>query len=117
MVISAQDTVKDIEQLFEEKPNIGDFFQLQNDNDVSLQKAKFRHIEFNLATTGRYDIPYGNRFDFTDDEIVNSQFVEGGDPVNTIRLVNKRSEYSITKPKDGKGGFLRTIGGGVKRFV
>lgn len=117
LVISAQDTVKDIEQPFEEKPNIGDFFQLQNDNDVTLQKAKFRHIEFNLNTTGRYDIPYGNRFDFTDDEIINSQFVEGGDPANTIRLVNKRTEYSITKPKDGKGGLLRTIGVGVKRFV
>jgi len=117
LVMSAQDTVKDIEQQFEEKPNIGDFFQLQNDNDVTLQKAKFRHIEFSLETTGRYDIPYGNRFDFTDDEIVNPQFVESGDPANTIRLVNKRTEYSITKPKDGKGGFLRTIGVGVKRFV
>ena len=117
LVISAQDTVKDIEQPFDEKPNIGDFFQLQNDNDVTLQKAKFRHIEFNLETTGRYDIPFGNRFDFKDDEIINPQFVESGDPDNQIRLVNKRTEYSITKPKDGKGGFLRTIGVGVKRFV
>jgi len=117
LVISAQDTVKDIEQPFDEKPSIGDFFQLQNDNDVTLQKAKFRHIEFKLETTGKYDIPYGDRFDFTDDEIIHPAFVEGGDPANTIRLVNKRGEYSITKPKGGKGGFLRTIGVGVKRFV
>jgi len=117
LVISPQDTVNAIEQPFEEKPNIGDFFQLQNDNDVALQKAKFRHIEFGLETTGKYDIPYGDKFLFDDDEIVNSQFVDAGDPANTIALINKRAEFSITKPKDGKGGFLRNIKVGVKRFV
>ena len=36
--------------------------------------------------------------------------------VNFIKLVAKRIEYSITKPVDGKGGFLRKILG-VRRFV
>ena len=35
--------------------------------------------------------------------------------LNFVTLVAKRIEYSITKPVDGKGGFLRKILG-VKRF-
>ncbi len=44
-----------------------------------------------------------------------SEGANDGD-LNTIKLVAKRIEYSITKPLAGAGGMKRTIKG-IKRFV
>jgi len=117
LVSTGQDTSKDIESDFLEKPEVYDYFQLKNIAEAERQKREFRHVEFEVNTTGKFDIEFGDYFKFKHARLISDGLRTGTDGgVNYIELVAKRIEYSITKPVDGKGGFLRKILG-VRRFV
>jgi len=97
---------------FEQQPEIGNFDQLENINKSNLEKAKFKLTEYDIESELKTDIHYGDYFYFTDPETVDAS--DGAS--NQIKLVNKGTEYSITKPENGRGGALRRIRGS-KRFV
>lgn len=103
-----------IESEFIERPEIMDYFQLKNDAKAELEKRKFRHVEFDISTTGKCNVNFGDFFLFENSKLIPDEF-ETSTGSNKIKLVAKHIEYSITKPVDGKGGFLRRILG-VKRF-
>jgi len=66
---------------------------------------------FNVESTGDeiFDIPFGDAFFLFNEDLVNDDDKAGED--NNIKLVAKRIEYSLTKPKGGKGGLRRKING------
>ena len=97
---------------FYQMPEVFNYDQLDNILKSELQKLKFKKTEYDLTTEVKTDIPFGSFFFFTDDEIVD----ESDTADNKVKLVNKGTEYSITKPIDGKGGGLRRIRG-ARRFV
>ncbi len=116
-VTTGQVTLRDLEPLFIQRPEIGDYFQLKNDAFAELEKANFRHVEYDMSTSGKIDIDFGDFFDFQHPFIIPDNIRDGQNGTeNFVTLVAKRIEYSITKPSAGKGGFLRRIHG-VKRFV
>ena len=92
-----------------------DYYQLKNDAKAELEKRKFRHVEFDITTSGNADINFGDYFLYENENLIADEF-ETSSGSNKIRLVAKHIEYSITKPVNGKGGFLRRILG-VRRFV
>jgi hypothetical protein len=97
---------------FKQEPGIGNYVQLKNAAKAELQKAHFKKTEYDMQTEIRHNLEFGRFFYYTDEEIVDEQ--DNGD--NTVKLVAKHIEYSITKPIDGKGGALRRIRGS-RRFV
>ena len=97
---------------FEQNPEVFIFDQLEQIAKSNLQKQQFKKTEYELENEIRTDIHYGDFFFFTDDEIVS----ESDTADNTVKLVNKGTEYSITKGVDGRGGGLRKIRGS-RRFV
>lgn len=109
-----------IERDFLQKPDINDYFQLQSDAFAELEKSTFPKVEYNIVTQGRFDIAFGDSFWFRNPRLIPAEFESNDSPdgnnANTIKLVAKRIEYSITNTEGGKGGFLRTITG-VRRFV
>lgn len=116
LVSTGQDTSKDIESDFLEKPEVYDYFQLKAIAEGEKQKRNFRHVEFEVNTTGKFDIEFGDYFKFKHPRLISNALATGDiGGINYIELVAKRIEYSITKPVDGKGGFLRKILG-VRRF-
>ena len=117
LVTAGPDTDKNIEAEFLERPQVFDYFSLRGMADAEKQKRDFRHVEYEVNTTGKFDIEMGDFFKFEHDRLVPGTPIGSGtnNGVNFIKLVAKRIEYSITKPVDGKGGFLRKILG-VRRF-
>ena len=97
---------------FLQRPNILFYDQLKNDALTELQKAQFRHKEYDITTTLALDIAFGDSFYFNNPRIVS----DSDNGANTIKLVAKRIEYSVTKAENGQGGILRTIVG-IKRFT
>lgn len=97
---------------FLQYPEVGNYEQLDNIAKSELEKARFKKTEYDIENEILTDINYGDFFFFTDDEIVPDS--DNGD--NVVKLVNKGTEYSITKPIDGRGGALRRIRGS-RRFV
>ena len=116
LVNSGQVTSEVVEPDFIQRPDIGNYEQLKSDVESERQIRKFQHVEFDTTTTGRFDIGFGDFYNFQDEDIVPDRIGSETFSNDTIKLVAKRIEYSITKPVDGKGGFLRRIKG-VKRFV
>lgn len=112
LVNTGQISDRVIEPDFIRREDIVIYDQLKSESFTELEKAQFQHEEYQIDTTGRFDIKFGDYFFLKDNEIIDR--TDNGD--NTIKLVAKRIEYSITKPKEGKGGLLRTIRG-VRRFV
>lgn len=112
LVNTGADTTRCLEGDFIERPEIMDYYQLKNDADAELQKRKFQHIEYDISTTGKCDINFGDYFFYENSKLIPTEFETLTDK---IKLVAKHIEYSITKPVDGKGGFLRRILG-VRRF-
>ena len=109
-------TDRNIESEFMDKTEIYDYFQLKNIAKAELEKRQHRHVEFEITTTGNFSIPFGNFFKFIHERIISDGLRTGTvSGVNYVKLVAKNIEYSITKPVDGKGGFLRKLLG-VKRF-
>ena len=98
---------------FAQQPEIFIFDQLEQVAKSNLQKQQFKKSEYDIENEIRTDIHYGDFFYFTDNEIV-SESDNATD--NTVKLVNKGTEYSITKGIDGRGGGLRKIRGS-RRFV
>lgn len=104
-----------IQSEFLEKPEIGNYEQLLSDATAEQQKQLHQHIEYDVGTTGRFDIGFGDYFNLTDPEIIPA-FSHPSSSAGTVKLVAKRIEYSITKPVNGAGGFLRRIKG-IRRFI
>ena len=100
---------------FLEKPEIGNYEQLKADAEVEKQKALFQRVEYDVTTTGKIDIGFGDYFNLADSEIIPA-FTDPTESAGSVKLVAKRIEYSISKPLNGKGGFLRRIRG-VRRFT
>jgi hypothetical protein len=109
-------TDRNLEAEFIDKPDIYDYFQLKNIANAELEKRKHRHVEFEVTTTGNFSTPFGDFFKLTHPRLISDSLRTGtSSGVNYVKLVAKNIEYSITKPVNGKGGFLRRILG-VKRF-
>lgn len=107
--IAPTDLLKEGEPL--ERPDIVIYDQLKQDGLAELEKSTYENKNYDIETTGQYNINAGDFFYFNDDEIVD----ESDNGANVIKLVAKHIEYSITKPIDGRGGFLRKIRG-ARRF-
>jgi hypothetical protein len=120
--INPTDT-RHIEGEFIQKEEVLAFQQLQGLAQEEYQRSTFPHQEYDLITTLKHDIGFGDFFYYYNPRIVQTQNppdIPPGDPLgnsgaNTIKLVNKRTEYSYTKPSNGEGGAIRRIIG-VKRF-
>ena len=104
-----------IQSEFLEKPEISNYEQLLSDATAEQQKQLHQHIEYDVGTTGRFDVGFGDYFNLSDSEIIPA-FTNPSSSAGTVKLVAKRIEYSITKPVNGAGGFLRRIKG-IRRFV
>ncbi len=111
LVTSGQDTTRNLEPDFLQFPNITIYDQLLNAAKSQLEIEKFKHKEFNIETSGDdvFDILFGEAFYLFNDQIVSDDDKSGEN--NNILLVNKRTEYSITKPPGGVGGLKRRIMG------
>jgi len=112
LVTSGQNTTRNLEPDFLQFPNITIYDQLINAAKSQLEIEKFKHKEFNIETSGddMFDILFGDSFFLENNELVN----DSDDGANTIKLVAKRIEYSITKPPAGRGGLRRRIQGSKK---
>ncbi len=113
LVNTGADTSRCYEGEFIERPEIMDYYQLKSDAAAELEKRKWRHVEFDITTTGKTNINFGDFFFYENATLIPTEFKESA--TDKIKLVAKHIEYSITKPVAGKGGFLRRILG-VKRF-
>ena len=115
LVTSGQDTTRDLEVDFLQRPHIMVYDQLKQDVRAQLEIEKFRHKEYDIETTGDniFDIDFGDSFYLLDSNIVSDA---DNSTSNNIKLVAKRIEYSITKTPGGPGGLRRRIRG-VKRFT
>jgi len=109
LVTSGQETTMNIEPTFLQRPNISVYDQLKNDAQSQLQVEKFLHKQFDIESSGDaiFDIPFGDSFLLENDELIN----DADSGANTIQIVAKRIEYSITKPQNGPGGLRRRING------
>lgn len=115
-VTTGQQSERNLEMEFLDKPEIYDYFQLKNIAGAELEKRKHRHVEFEVTTTGNFSTPFGNFFKLRHPRLISDSLRTGtSSGINYIKLVAKNIEYSITKPVNGKGGFLRRLLG-VKRF-
>jgi hypothetical protein len=114
LVNTGTNTSRCLEGEFIERPEIMDYYQLKNDAAAELEKKKWRHVEYDITTTGNCNINFGDYFLYENSNLIPDEF-ETSSGSNKIQLVAKHIEYSVTKPVDGKGGFLRRILG-VKRF-
>lgn len=113
LVTSGQETTINLEPMFIQQPNITVYDQLLNDAKSQLEIEKFKHKEFNVDTSGDdvFDINFADSFYLENDKLVS----DSDNGANTIELVAKRIEYSLTKPRSGPGGLRRRILG-VKVF-
>lgn len=110
-------TDRQIEPNFLQKQEIGNYEQLKSDAFAELEKSKFQRVLYDVTTTGRFDVGIFDSFFLKDSEIVpDFSPAQPGEAPGIIRLVAKKVDYSITKPVEGKGGFLRTLTG-VRRFL
>lgn len=130
-------TDRDIEGDFVQRPSLILYDNLKNDVLTENAIRKFRHIEYDLDLTGKFDIKHGDSFYYLNPRLVPNRLADGtptdttdpnghgaqpggggqqGFVDNTEKLVAKRIEYSWTKPSDAPGGFLRKIVG-IKRFT
>jgi hypothetical protein len=115
LVNTGADVTRCLEGEFLERPEIADYYQLKNDANAELEKRQFRHVEFDITTTGKADINFGDYFLYENSNLIADEF-ETSSGNNIIKMVAKHIEYSITKPVNGKGGYLRRILG-VRRFT
>lgn len=114
IVNTGVNTLKNLEPEMIHRQDIMLFDQAQEVALSELQKEQFRHKEFDIVTTGSniFDIRFGDSFFLKNERLVS----DADDGPNTIKLVAKKIEYSISRPASGQGGLQRRIQG-VKRFV
>jgi hypothetical protein len=115
---SGVDTSRNIEAPFLQRNQVSFYNQLKKDTVAQKQIEQFRDRSFIVGTQGKFDIDFGDSFLYTNPRTV---YLASGDQgsdesENTIKLVAKKIEYSMTKSRKGKGGFIRRIHG-VKRFT
>lgn len=103
-------------------PNIFVYDQLEGDAYSELLKQSFSYEEYNIVTSTKFLTTYGKSFLFTDATISHTDGLDGGGvrnesgANNTVALVAKHIEYSITKPVNNIGGMIRKIRG-IRRFI
>ena len=121
VVSSASETVKQAD--FLQRPNIIVHDQLEGDAQSELDKQSFPYEEYNITTKANFLSGYGEYFYLTDNMINHTDGINGaGDMIdvpsntNTVVLVAKHVEYSITKPIKNLGGLVRKIRG-IRRFL
>lgn len=116
---AAVETVRNIEAPFLQRNQVFSKRQLEKDALGEAQRMAFRHKDFVVGTQGAFDIRFSDSFLYTNPRIVylnSSDYdLKTSEAVNTIKLVAKKIEYSMTKVKNGRGGFLRKIYGS-RRF-
>ena len=114
-LLAVTDSVSDrvITQQGKETPNTINYVQLLQDAKAELEKQKYQRRQYDSITSGKYDIKAGEAYFLKNANTVPTSD-DSGTP-NTMKLVAKKIEYSITKPRDGSGGFVRTIQG-VRRL-
>ena len=119
VVSAGTETVKQSD--FLQRPNIFVYDQLEGDTIAELYKQKFPYEEYQLTTEADFVTKYGTYFYATDDFINHTDTVDGngnrsnGGSANTVVLVAKHIEYSLTKPMKNIGGLIRKVRG-VRRF-
>lgn len=113
-VPTGTDSLRNIEAEIVQRQDIQLYDQAVNLGDAREQIEKFQHKEFDIAVTGDkiFNIRFGDSFFFKNTSLVS----DADDGANTIKLVAKRIEYSITRPQAGSGGVQRRIKG-IKRFT
>jgi len=117
-------TTPNIEPSFLQRPQISLYDQLKNDALSQLDIEQFPTTTYDMKTSGHamFNIPFGETFFLKNDQIVfnksrNESAINQDDgEANTVRLVAKTIEYSLTKPTAGEGGLTRRILGS-RRFV
>lgn len=116
---NAVETVRNIEAPIMQRNQIFSKRQLEKDAVGEAQRVAFRHKDFVIGTQGRFNIRFSDSFLYTNPRIVYldaSQYtLKTGESENSIKLVAKKIEYSMTKAKNGRAGFLRKIYG-ARRF-
>lgn len=112
LVNSGQITDTSMESDFLQKPEFTNYELLTYDVKAELERQKFENKQYDIETEGKFDVDFGDFFLFNDDEIID----ESDTASDTVKLVAKHIEYSITKPINNSGGFLRRIRG-ARRFV
>lgn len=107
-------SVHNIEPDFIQSPNVILYHQLKNIAKAEEEKERFQHKEFDITTEGSslFNIKFGDSLYFSDSHLVS----DADNGANTIKLVAKRIEYSVTKPLSGVGGVRRRLVG-VRRFT
>ena len=119
VVSSGTETVKQAD--FLQRPNIFVYDQLEGDTIAELYKQKFPYEEYQLTTEADFETKYGTYFYARDDFINHTDIVDANGnrsdsgPANTVVLVAKHIEYSLTKPMKNIGGLIRKVRG-VRRF-
>jgi len=114
----------ELEPDFLQRPHIATYDQLKNDAKSQVEIEKFQHKQFDMRTSGHstFDIRFGDTFFLLNSSLVSdasrNESAIGSDDgdANTIRLVAKAIEFSLTKPTSGGGGLTRRIVGS-RRFV
>ena len=117
MAVSGQDSTRNIEPKFLERPTTTNYSQLETDVKSQEEIEKFRYQAFDIESEGECDpnLKFGYSFYLKDDKLVNLAD-NGTANSNTIKLVAKKIEYTINGTGDGSnGGFVRKITG-VKRI-
>ena len=110
---SGQDTSRNIEPIFMERPYTSNYKQLESDAISQLDIEQFRYEAFEVETEGECpdNLRFGDSFYLKDTDIVSAS--DNG--ANTIKLVAKKITYTINGTDGGRGGFVRKILG-VKRI-
>ena len=120
VVDSTTETLKQAD--FLQRPNIIVHDQLEGDAQAELNKQSFPYEEYNITTKAKFLTGFGEYFYLTDNIINHTDGINGaGDmdnngDANTVALVAKHVEYSITKPIKNLGGLVRKIRG-IRRFL
>ena len=124
LVTTGQETSINLEPDFLQRPFITLYDQLKNDALTVREQERFQNKQLDFTTSGdnTFDVRFGDTIFLEDSKIIddadrNETSIGAGDgDANTIRLVVKRIEYSLTKPRSGIGGLTRRIIAS-KRFV
>ena len=114
VVNTGSNSLKNLESEFIQRQDIMLFDQAQEVALSDWQLQQFQHKEWDIVTTGQsiFDIRFGDSFFLENDRLVN----DADDGPNTIKLVAKKIEYSISRPTSGRGGLERRVQG-IERFV
>lgn len=116
---NAVETERNIEAPIMQRNQIFSKRQLEKDALGESQRLAHRHKDLVVGTQGAFDIRFADSFLYTNPRIIHlnasDYALKTGEAVNTIKLVAKKIEYSMTKAKNGRGGFLRKIYGS-RRF-